>query len=338
MGTSAIIVLGMHRSGTSALAGMLSLAGADPGPSLIPAEEGVNPKGFWEHEGIVDIHERLLEAIGSSWNDDRPLPEGWWRRADVEIFRNELLDTLSRDFSHSKLWVLKDPRICRLLPLWKRLLRDCGISPLFVICVRHPREVAMSLEQRNGIQDDRACLLWLEHLIDSERETRGMARIMVTYEQLLADWRGVLRQVGTNLSMNLELDRATEGKIESFIEPALRHHNQPPIDQLEDDSMKKLAFETYSLVTSEGIDSLAARTDNIKQGIDARIRCVAAWSTEIYNLRKANTDMQLCTTELQVLRAEITRIKSTASWRITKPLRGIGNILLRPLRRGQVEH
>ena len=69
-----IIVLGMHRSGTSALTGVLSYLGADPGPSLIPGIEGINPKGFWEHSEIVKVHNNLLTALGSSWDDERALP------------------------------------------------------------------------------------------------------------------------------------------------------------------------------------------------------------------------------------------------------------------------
>ena len=72
----ALLVLGMHRSGTSVAAGALRLAGVDLGTDLMaPAPD--NPKGFWEHSGVVAIHEQLLAALGRAWNDPRPLPGGW---------------------------------------------------------------------------------------------------------------------------------------------------------------------------------------------------------------------------------------------------------------------
>ena len=167
---SALFILGMHRSGTSALTGVLSLLGVDPGPSLSPGMAGVNPKGFWEHQEIVTIHERLLGALDSSWDDARLLPADWWQLPEVTAFRSELLAVLRRDFTTSPLWLLKDPRLCRLLPLWLDIIDELGIAPHFILCLRHPNEVAMSLSRRDGISTEHATLLWLEHLVESEHQ------------------------------------------------------------------------------------------------------------------------------------------------------------------------
>src|SRR4051794_27736950 len=72
----AVLVLGMHRSGTSAMAGALALCGFATGSDLMPAAAD-NPKGFWEHAGVVAIHERLLRALDRPWHDPRPLPDDW---------------------------------------------------------------------------------------------------------------------------------------------------------------------------------------------------------------------------------------------------------------------
>ena len=73
----ALIVLGMHRSGTSAFSGVLNLLGVDLGAHLLPASN-TNQSGYWEHEEIVAVHDRLLMALGSSWDDPSPLPPNWW--------------------------------------------------------------------------------------------------------------------------------------------------------------------------------------------------------------------------------------------------------------------
>lgn len=323
---SALFVLGMHRSGTSALAGVLSMAGADPGPSLLPAMAEVNPKGFWEHKDIVAIHERLLDALNSSWDDERPLPAGWWRLQKVAVFRAELLAVLQRDFAASPLWLLKDPRQCRLLPLWLGILEELDIEPHFLICLRHPGEVAKSLERRDDIQAARANLLWLEHLVDSERWTRDLPRVAITYEQLLDDWRTVLQRIAVQLSLDLSCDDTTFARIDAFLEPSLRHHNSQA-ESAEEGRECALARAAYVLVAGEGLDSTIARFEEIRAEAAEIVERTAPWSAEICTLRKryAILDKQHSATNAD-LQAEIARVKKSFSWRITKPLRAFWNL------------
>ena len=72
----ALLVLGMHRSGTSALTRVLNLLGASLGDDLMPPGDD-NPLGFWEHQGIVSVHEALLVALERRWDDPRPMPDDW---------------------------------------------------------------------------------------------------------------------------------------------------------------------------------------------------------------------------------------------------------------------
>ena len=83
---TAVIVLGMHRSGTSALAGTLQRLGLDLGDGLMPAN-AENERGFFEHLEIVDIHDRLLATLDSSWDDPNSLEPGWVERPEVEPYR-----------------------------------------------------------------------------------------------------------------------------------------------------------------------------------------------------------------------------------------------------------
>ena len=138
---TAVIVLGMHRSGTSALAGMLDILGVQFGKSLL-APSADNPKGFWEHLEILDIHERLLAFLGSSWDDPRPLPASWWTDDQIQPFRADIVRVLRRDFERVPVWGLKEPRTCRLIPLWRNILRELGCRTCFVLIYRHPVESA----------------------------------------------------------------------------------------------------------------------------------------------------------------------------------------------------
>jgi len=330
----------MHRSGTSALTGMLALAGANPGPSLIPGVAGVNPKGFWEHTEIVTIHERLLAALDSSWDDCRSLPEKWWQRGDVADFRRELVNVVQRDFGHSTLWVQKDPRQCRLLPLWLEIFRDIDTAPHFILCLRHPREVADSLVARDGMPMEMASLAWLIHLIESEHWTRNAPRIVVTYAQLLADWRQVLKRITHDFSLQLRPDVADVERIDAFLEPNLRHHvasatTPPGMPLLE------LAMSAYEMASQSPRDRLANAMEPFAAAMAHHLRQVEPWGYYLHQLRIRHQQWSQQIPLLQAdisrlestnhnLKQEIDRIKDTVSWRITAPLRALWNILRRP--------
>ncbi len=216
----ALLVLGMHRSGTSALARVLNLLGADLGPSLLPANAD-NPAGYWEPKEIVALHDELLAALGSSWRNPRPLPEGWPARPEVAPFRARLAAILARDFAEAPLAGFKDPRLCRLVPLWRDLFAESGRAAAFVLTCRHPDEVAASLNARDGMPHAAGRLLWLEHALAAERDTRGARRAFVTYERLLAGPRAETERLAA--ALDLRAPAAAMQAVESSLDPMLRH-------------------------------------------------------------------------------------------------------------------
>ena len=118
----ALLVLGMHRSGTSAFTRVLNLHGVALGENLMPAGPD-NPSGFWEHADVVAVHERLLAALERTWDDPRPLPDNWLASAAAQTAFDALVAIVQRDFAGVSLWAVKDPRLCRLLPLLPLLVR-----------------------------------------------------------------------------------------------------------------------------------------------------------------------------------------------------------------------
>ena len=80
-GKIALFVLGMHRSGTSLMAGCLAALGVDFGTDMVPARKDVNEKGFFEHRQVLEVHDQLLALLGSDWADPCALPEDWWHGA-----------------------------------------------------------------------------------------------------------------------------------------------------------------------------------------------------------------------------------------------------------------
>jgi septal ring factor EnvC (AmiA/AmiB activator) len=222
----AIIVLGMHRSGTSAMSGVLHILGVDLGPKLMqPAPD--NPKGFWEHDEIVAIHDRLLAALNLSWNDLDPFPDKWWKAKSVTPFRKELVEILQRDFHESELWGLKDPRMCRLMPLWLDIFSEIKCQPYFVHVVRNPIEVAESLRKRNGFSRRKSILLWMVHELEAEQWTREHPRVFISFRQLLENWPGTLEKISEGLGIKFPKKISdVVDKVSDFLDLELKHHNR----------------------------------------------------------------------------------------------------------------
>lgn len=220
----AILVLGMHRSGTSAVTRCLNLLGVDLGDRLLTPAEG-NPKGFWEHADVVKTHEELLASLGRTWYDTRPLPKNWQSSKAALDARDKLLEIIRRDFSRSHLWTIKDPRLCRFVPLWRKVLKERGVDAQALLVVRHPSEVARSLKERNDLPSDAAYLSWLEHFAEAEAGSRGLLRTVISYDALLSDWQGELTRVAQDLRIEWPVPVTEAARsIDSFLDRGERHH------------------------------------------------------------------------------------------------------------------
>ena len=184
-----IVVAGMYRSGTSAVTRVVNLLGADIARNLLPALPGDNDRGFWEATAVVEIHDRLLHALGSSYHDPLPLPDRWRETSAARLAKRQLADELQRDFADSALFVVKDPRIARLLPLWLDLLDELALESIVVIPIRDPVEIAASLAKREGFPAAQSSIMYLRSYLETELASRSRRRLFVRYDLLLADWR-----------------------------------------------------------------------------------------------------------------------------------------------------
>jgi len=252
----------MHRSGTSALMRMVNLRGVDLGSNLM-APKADNEIGFWEHMDINQMNEKLLEDLNSSWDDVRPLPEGWWDSDAAQRYKLQIINILERDFAKSPFWGVKDPRICRFLPIWRPLLEQIKCKPYFLIIVRNPLEVVSSLAKRDGFSQGKSCLLWLKHIIESEKGTRNTPRLFVTYEELLSKWKGVMSRVQTSFRFKWPVTlKDASPEIASFLQKSLRHNIVNDSILIEDKMVsrwiKDLYFETKGAVN--GDDSQLIKT------------------------------------------------------------------------------
>ena len=221
-----ILILGMHRSGTSALTGMLNTLGMSVGKGLIGGNEG-NQKGYFERLDLLYTHESILQSLGSSWHDFLPLPDRWWGSPEMAPFKAEIENVIHREFQDKPLWGVKDPRLCRLLPLWLAVLEKIQQQPSFIFVLRDPDEIAASMGKRNAFPQEKSGLLWLTYILEAEWHSRGYPRIFITMDQLLADWRTQVGRIEEALQLKWPVPvEAAADPIDSFLSPNLRHHRK----------------------------------------------------------------------------------------------------------------
>lgn len=223
---TAYLVLGMHRSGTSAVTQLIALAGGDLPANLMPGDEH-NAKGYFEPWTIAMFNDERLHAAGSAWDDVfahpfRPLGE-----AEEQGFLERARALFAEEFGDDAHPLLKDPRVTVLLPFWRALLAELGVGARCVIPVRHPLAVAGSLERRDGFARQKSVLLWCAYMLAAEAHTRDLPRAFVGYDALLADWRSEVARMEATLGGPLpRMTKQVGIAIDRFLSPQLRHNTE----------------------------------------------------------------------------------------------------------------
>ena len=223
---TAILVAGMHRSGTSALTRVLNLVGCDL-PRTLVAPKQDNVAGFWESQVVVELNQAILTSAGSAWNDWRPFDTDWYASPVADPFRERAPRVLYQEFDDSRLFILKDPRICRLLPFWIEAVRTFGAQAAVVMPIRNPLDVGSSMETRDDLNPFVGYLAWLRHVLDAEAASRGVPRVFVRYEQLLSDAHACVDRLGRELRVPWpkRSSPAAQMAIDEFLAPDLAHHS-----------------------------------------------------------------------------------------------------------------
>src|SRR5215210_2699140 len=186
-----VVVLGMHRSGTSALTALLRLMGFWAGKEDdFPSADEHNQAGYWEHRAVWSVDEAILEALGASWSEV----------ADFDLSRlgeearsrlRELARKVVRDLDRRGSSVVKDPRLCLLFPFWREVLEH----PFCVLIHRDPLPVARSLAARDGFPIPYGIALWEKYTREALASTWGLPRVLISQRELMADTAATLRRL-----------------------------------------------------------------------------------------------------------------------------------------------
>lgn len=214
----------MHRSGTSLITGVLSLAGLYLGEEddLIEAGEG-NEKGFYEHKDIIKINDEILRFFKGSWAHPPVFNDGWEHDTRFANIENKAKEVIKKMDAKSQVWGFKDPRTCLTLSFWQKVLSGRNLK--YIITIRDPLAIAKSIHKRNPDLDvNHGLYLWSRYWLGILRFTSSENRLFTDFDNFFIDWRTELRSIGEYLGEEtLSYEDKTE-QIQDFISPPLRHH------------------------------------------------------------------------------------------------------------------
>jgi len=220
MGQHVIVVLGMHRSGTSLCANLLHAMGvnmaADPGASPN------NRRGHWERPRINDLNDQVFANFGRSWSDSAhalALPPHWLDDPRTQSIRAALAGWLAPQLAPAGAWGFKDPRTARLLPLWRQIMQDVGAPPRFIFCLRNPAQVARSLSARDQMAQAQAEYRWLVYNAQAIADLGADPVCVIPYEH----WFTQPAETTARLAGWVARPALPPHALAALIDPNLRH-------------------------------------------------------------------------------------------------------------------
>jgi hypothetical protein len=253
-----VLVVGVGRSGTSLLSGILGQLGfAIPQPE-VQADE-TNPRGFGEPRWVVDFHSRVLKQQRVTLNDSRPAA---WEKmaAAAPAVRGELREWLRGELGQADDIVVKDPRTVWFLDLWRGCADELGARTSFVTMLRHPAEIVASARKAYGpgLTEAGRAAAWVNVMLQTEHATRGAKRAFIGYDDLMADWMPEIRRLGADLDVPrlAAIDRVPE--VDAFVDPAL-HRNRTTWAELDvPAAVRDLAEQAWTHVQAQDETALDA--------------------------------------------------------------------------------
>lgn len=348
MNSTAICILGMHRSGTSTIARAVNLLGAYLGePEELMPPHPDNAEGYWERLDVWRLHEEILTTLNTTWDAVLPLPEQWWQLDEVRTFKSRIRRLILEEFNGHALWAWKDPRTCLLFPLWKEVLSELGVKLHVVYVSRHPLDIAKSMQKRDGFQLIKGYGIWLNYSLQALRSCKGLPTTFVSYDKFLTESKNELSRIISSINLSMAVD---QDKIEDSLKGVVKTNLRHSLSTIDDLSGAPLSVKRLYPVITKACDDNALDYEEInnqatylsdfesliRQQLDEQRGLKAKADGYLYEIlaNKYNvSEIKNCQSELSACvlekRNEIAIITNSMSWRITGPLRHLGDLVRR---------
>lgn len=273
-----IVVLGMHRSGTSAVTRGLTALGVELGNNFLPAQAD-NVRGFWEDADLNALNMEMLNLLNRDWHFLAPIEQ-----TDVDVlcqkgYRQRAIELLQAKTSTTEVFGFKDPRLAKLLPFWKEVFSHGQFIVSYIITIRHPLSVRDSLAVRNHFDPEKSYLLWLDHILSSLVGTLGENSILIDYDRLMLSPEKELGRIAKKFGLQINLPELEKFKTE-FLDETLRHTVYQLDDMIVDPAIPPLTREVYE-------ETLNIAMNGIQLNDEIFSNKVMLWNNEFSRQRSA---------------------------------------------------
>jgi glycosyltransferase involved in cell wall biosynthesis len=261
-----LLAVGMHRSGTSALARGLQVLGADLGDNLEPPIKGVNDTGFWEDIEFNALNTDLLHSLGHDWQSLYLIGQMPSNNQDVNSIRARASVWLHSKFTHGNFIALKNPRASRLLSFWKPVFWEQGVDLGLIIVIRNPKSVAESLKKRDGLLPEQSYMLWLEHVLSAVVESRDTPTVVVDYDRLMEDPIRELHRIGAafNLATDEGFTQRANDFSGNFLRDGLRHTTYSKEGLRNDPKVPLDVWRLFEVMYATASDEIALDSEDVR--------------------------------------------------------------------------
>jgi len=212
----AVVVAGMHRSGTSAIMGILQVLGVDIGDDLGAPDE-FNEKGYFENRDFEVFEHLPLKHVTGQDAWDNPPTENSLNEI-LPMYEGQLKTLISK-YSRSEIWGFKSARgLC--FPEYLKQIPNLHL----IVNIRSPEAVVASLKRRNGIDHNHAINLWSLHYwrLMKFLSRNEIPYMIVNYDDLVDTTETVMRKVSRFIGIEITEEQIDKGH--DLIDERLRHH------------------------------------------------------------------------------------------------------------------
>ena len=301
--SSLFVVLGMHRSGTSLTAASLEVFDIYLGENLLGGMRGDNEKGFYEDQDILKLNEDILKEINSCWDGMRVISgetiqeivgKGYLIRA-ISLIRKKLTNKVNFGF--------KDPRVARLLKFWNLVFKGCNLRVNYIVVIRNPLSVAISLEKRNFFPLEKSYYLWAVNTIEILEGIENGNAFFLAYEDFLSNPREKLLKLSKLFNLNISKDKLKYFFSDVF-DLSLSHSLFNENDLLLDPRCPALVRDIYHAITL----AISKDPSSVYFQLDEKIK---SWKIELCNIKpllnlgdKLSGDLGITSERLSLIRGD----------------------------------
>jgi hypothetical protein len=311
------VVLGLPRSGTSAITRALQALGVGLEGNLQPARS-INPKGFWEDVDIMyGINRTVTHVNGDKIVTAEQLTEDSLtgkRLREIHMTAEKLLQQRMADSSQ---WGFKDVRTGEMLPFWQSVFAKLQLKENYIIALRHPLSRAHSNLKFNHHDIEYGLISWLDYLIRVVDETQGKNRVVVSYELMLQQPEQQLTHMRETLSIPADQDSdAISVYANQFLDKKLRHYAFDKEDLSRDPLMaiSPLCIDVYELLLRAASGEISLNDEKFTSAWQ-EIKATYKTIMPVHHYISALLDDE------KALQRQMKKIQKSLSWKLIYPLR-----------------